>query len=108
MYETAKRPTLKNVEKSETGGTSLAPVETIAKKTLIGGKLTMLKPAMLKQEKGTQQMVIEVRVTGAPLSEIVSFIGTAENTGFQIKRLQLTVPQTNPVALDMHLIIAAV
>ena len=100
-YETRKRDTQKSLQKAESGGTSLATVEGIVSKTLVGGKLTTLKPATLKEEKGTQQMVIELRITGAPLGEIVSFLKVAETAGFHVKRLQLTVPQANPAALDM-------
>jgi hypothetical protein len=107
-YETRKRVTEKGLQKSESVGMSLAPVESILSKTLVGGKLTVLKPAMLKEEKGTQQLAIEIRVSGAPLGEIVSFLKTAETAGFHVKRLQLTVPQTNAAALDMHVIMAQV
>ena len=105
-YETRTRSAEKSFQKTESVGTSLASVETIATKTLVGGKLTMLKPATLKEEKGTQQMAIELSVTGAPLGEVVSFLKAAETAGFHVKRLQLTVPQANPMALDMHVIMA--
>ena len=32
---------------------SLATVESIVSKTIVGGKLAMLKPATLKEEKGS-------------------------------------------------------
>ena len=105
-YDTRKRNAEKSLQKGESVGMSLASVESIVTKTLVGGKLTMLKPAALKEEKGTQQMAIELGVTGAPLGEIVAFLKAAENAGFRVKRLQLTVPQANPLALDMHVIMA--
>ena len=105
-YETRTRSTEKSLQKTESVGMSLASVESIVTKTLVGGKLTMLKPATLKEEKGTQQMAIELSVTGAPLGEVVSFLKAAETAGFHVKRLQLTVPQANPTALDMNVIMA--
>ncbi|MGD0233851.1 MAG: hypothetical protein ABSC55_04860 [Syntrophorhabdales bacterium] len=107
-YETRKRSIEKSLQRTESVGMSLASVEGIVTKTLVGGKLTMLKPATLKEEKGTQQMAIELTVTGAPLGEVVSFLKAVETAGFHVKRLQLTVPQANPTALDMHVIMAQV
>lgn len=107
-YDTRKRSIEKSLQKSESVGISLASVEGIVTKTLVGGKLTMLKPATLKEEKGTQQMAIELTVTGAPLGEVVSFLKAVGTAGFHVKRLQLTVPQANPTALDMHVIMAQV
>jgi hypothetical protein len=105
-YETRTRSTEKSLQKAESVGMSLASVQSIVTKTLVGGKLTTLKPATLKEEKGTQQMAIELSVTGAPLGEVVSFLKAAETAGFHVKRLQLTVPQASPTALDMHVIMA--
>ena len=53
-------------------------------------------------------MVIELRISGAPLGEVVSFLKAAETAGFKVKRLQLTVPQANPAALDMHVMMIQV
>ena len=107
-YEEKKRGTEKSLQKTESTGMSLASVEGVVSKTLIGGKLTMLKPATLKEERGAQQVVIELRVAGAPLGEVVSFLKAAQTAGFRVKRLQLTVPQANPTAVDMHVIMAQV
>jgi hypothetical protein len=60
----------------------------------------------MKEEGGTQQPAIELSVTGAALGEIVSFLKAAETAGFRVKRLRLTVPQANPTALDMNVIMA--
>ena len=105
-YEARKRSVDRNLQTAESVGMSLASVQSIVTKTLVGGKLTLLKPATSKEEKGTQQTAIELNVTGAPLGEIVSFLKAAETAGFHVKRLQLTAPQANPAALDMHVIMA--
>ena len=42
------------------------------------------------------------------LGEIVSFLKATETAGFHVKKLQLTVPQANPTALDMHVILVQV
>ena len=104
-YEARKRLTEKRVQKAESRGMSLATVEGIVSKNLVGGKLTMLKPATVKEEKGKQHMAVEIRVSNAPLGEIVSFLKAAEAAGFQVTRLQLTLPQANPTSLDMHVIV---
>jgi hypothetical protein len=105
-YEARKRVAEKSLQKIESTGMSLASVEGIVSKTLVGGKLTMLKPATIKEDRGKQQMVVELRVTNAPLGEIVSFLKAAEAAGFHVKKLQLTLPQANPTSLDMHVIVA--
>lgn len=104
-YEASKRLSEKRVQKAESRGMSLATVEGIVTKNLVGGRLTMLKPATVKEEKGKQLMAVEIRVSNAPLGEIVSFLKAAEAAGFQVKRLQLIVPQANPMSLDMHVVL---
>jgi hypothetical protein len=107
-YEATNRGPEKSIQKTGSAGMSLASVELIVSKTLVGGKLTMLKPATLKEERGAQQVVIELRVAGAPLGEVVSFLNAAQAAGFRVKQLQLTVPQANPTGIDMHVIMAQV
>lgn len=105
VYETKKRSTGKSVQKTESVGMSLAAVDAIVSKTFAGGKLSTLKPSTSREEKDTEQMAIELGVTGAPLGEIVSFLKAAEAGGFHVKKLQLTVPQAGPTALDLHAIL---
>ena len=108
IYETRKRNVEKGNQTSEPVGMSLATIESIVGKTIVGGRPTMLKPATLKEEKGSSQMEFELGVTGAALGEIVSFLKTIETAGFQVRKLQLTVPQANPTALDMRVILVRV
>jgi hypothetical protein len=107
-YEAKKHGAEKSLQKAGSTGMSLATVEGIVSKAFVGGKLIALKPAALREEKGTQQMVIELRVAGAPLGEVVSFLKAAETAGFRVRRLQLTVPQANPTALDMAVMMGQV
>lgn len=105
VYESKRRDAEKSLQKGEAKGMSLATVEGIVTKTLVGGRLTMLRPTTMKEEKGRQQTAVELRVTNAPLGEIVSFLKAAEAAGMRVKKLQLTLPQANPSALDMHVIV---
>ncbi len=105
-YEARKRVSEKTPQKTESAGMSLATIETIVSKTLVGGRLAMLKPAMTREDKGKQQMVVELRVTSAPLGEIVSFLKATEAAGFRVKKLELTLPQANPMSLDMRVVVA--
>ncbi len=106
VYEAKKKRGAEKSTETRSEGMSLADVQGIVSKTFVGGKLTMLKPATLKGERGAQQMVIEVRVAAAPLGEVVSFLKAAEKAGLRTKRLQLAVPQANPAGLDMHVMMA--
>jgi len=108
VYEARKRALEKSNEKSESVGMSLASVESIVGKTFAAGRLAALKPAALREERGPQQMAIEVSVTGAPLGEITSFLKEARSAGFRVTKLQLTVPQTNATAIDMRAILVQV
>lgn len=105
VYETKRRAAEKGLQKADSKGMSLASVEAIVSKTLVGGRLAMLRPTTMKEEKGKQQAAVELRITNAPLGEIVSFLKAAETAGMRVKKLQLTLPQSNPSALDMHVIV---
>ena len=104
-YQSKRRDAEKSLQKGDSKGMSLASVEGIVSKTLAGGRLTMLRPTTMKEEKGKQQTAVELRVTNAPLGEVVSFLKAAEAAGMRVKKLQLTLPQANPSAIDMHVIV---
>jgi hypothetical protein len=90
------------VKKADIQGISLAIVEEMVAKNFVGGTLTTLQPATTREGKGSRQTAVEVKVTGAPLGEIVSFVKAAENVGLQVGKLRLTLPAANPTALDMQ------
>jgi hypothetical protein len=81
---------------------SLTIVEEMVGKIFIGGRLVQLQSTTTKELKGARKAAVEVKVTGAPLNEVTSFIELSENSGFQISRLRLSLPSSNPMALDMH------
>lgn len=102
-YEARKRLFEKHSsQKVEAKSISLGLVEEMVKKNFVGGMLTMLQPGTIKEEKGKQQMVIEVKVTGAPLGEVISFLRAADASGLYVKKLRLSLPAANPVALDVY------
>jgi len=71
----------------------------------VGGKLAMLKPSTLKEQRGMSQSVIEMKVTGAALAEVVSFVKGVESAGLPIKKFYLTLPP-NQTVLDMYVMVA--
>jgi hypothetical protein len=106
-YETKKHEADPHVlRKPDTPAISLALVEGMVTKSFVGGILTALQPATGKEEKGNKQMTIEVKVSGAALGEIVAFVKAAESSGLRIEKLHLSLPASNPTALDMQATIA--
>ncbi len=107
-YEAKKQSKGTIDHKAQSVGMSLATIESVVSKVFVGGRLAALKPASSKEEKVIQQMAFELSVTGASLGEIVTFLKTVKTAGFDITKLQLTVPQANPAGLDMRAILVQV
>lgn len=80
---------------------SLAAVEELVSKAFANGKLVMLKPSTLKEQKGSAQSSIEIKVSGAALAEVVSFCNAVEGLGLKVRKFYLTVPQ-NQNTLDLY------
>ena len=87
-------------------GISLALIEEIVTRSFVGGRLTSLKPVGGKEERERQQMVIELKIAGAPLAEVVSFTKALEAKGLRAKKLQMTLPQAGGALLDISATIA--
>jgi hypothetical protein len=104
VYESQKRAFEKAVSKKvENRATiSLGVVEEMIAKNFIGGTLTALQPVTAKEEKGGQRMAVDVKVTGAALGEVISFVRSADNLGLYVSKLRLSVPSANPTSLDMQ------
>ena len=103
VYESQKRAFEKAVSrKVDNRGISLGVVEEMVAKNFIGGTLTALQPATTREEKGGQRMAVDVKVTGAPLGEVISFVKSADNFGLYVSKLRLSVPAANPTSLDMQ------
>jgi len=101
-YEVKKRASERAPRGTERpGGLSLALIEDIVAKSFAGGRLASLQPTTTK-EKGGQKMSVEVKVTGAPLGEVVSFIKATEGGGLAVGRLRLSLPEANPMTLDVQ------
>ena len=95
-------------ENAERVVVSLGLIEEMVTKVFVSGKMNMLKPSVLKQEKGkTQQGIFELKVGGAALKEVIGFVNEAESKGFFIKKLQINIQASNPSLLDMYVVIVA-
>lgn len=81
---------------------SLASIEEIASKNLIGGRLVTLRPAPVKGDRNKRQMVVEVKVSGAPLGEVITFLQSIDSAGYRAKKLQLSLPGTGQTMLEMQ------
>jgi hypothetical protein len=80
---------------------SLAVIEELVAKSFAGGKLVSLQPTTTK-EKGRQRISVDLKIAGAPLGEVVSFVKAAEGAGLLVARLRLSLPEANPMTLDVQ------
>ena len=81
---------------------SLGLVEGLVAKSFVGGTLASLQPSTNKEGKASRQVRVDVKVAGAALGEVVTFVKAAEDSGIGIEKLQLSLPASNPTALDMQ------
>jgi hypothetical protein len=106
-YESQKRAFEKAVSrKVENHGISLGVVEEMAAKSFTGGTLAALQPVTAREGKGKQRTSVDVKVTGAALGEVVSFVKSADSLGLSVGRLRLSQPAANPTVLDMQATVA--
>jgi hypothetical protein len=102
-YETKKRVADKGVvRRADQPALSLGTLEDMVSKSFVGGHLAQLQPVASKEGKGDRRVAVDVKVTGAPLGEVISFVRAAEDAGFIVRRLRLSLPAANPMALDMQ------
>ena len=102
-YESQKRYLEKAVSrKVENRGISLGVVEEMVGKNFSGATLAALQPAATREEKGGQRMAVDVRVPGATLGEVISFVKSADNFGLYVGKLRLSAPPANPASLDVQ------
>jgi len=102
-YESKKRESDRSVTKpADDKGISLALVEETTAKSFVGGNLVSLQPSTTKEEKGSKRTVVEIRVAGVALGEVVSFVKATESSGLHVEKLRLSLAAANPSALDMQ------
>jgi hypothetical protein len=102
-YEARKRAVEKSViGKQERTVLSLAVMEEMVGRTFVGGRLTQLQPVTMKEGKTDRGTVIDVKIAGAPLSEVIAFVRAVEDAGLQVGRMRLSLPTTNPSMLDVQ------
>jgi hypothetical protein len=102
-YESQKRALQKAVAKKiENRGISLGVVEDMVTKSFTGGTLAALQPVAAREGKGGQRMSVDVKVTGAALGEVISFVKSADSLGLYVAKLRLSQPAANPTTLDMQ------
>lgn len=93
-----------NLKRDDKQSFSLSYIEDVVSKTFISGKLTMLKPSTLKEQKGGGFPSLELKISNATLNEVVVFLGKVETSGLSIRKLYLTVPQNQPT-IDVYAVI---
>lgn len=102
-YE-AKKQTLEATASTEVSGKgmSLTVIEEIASKTLKSGRLVGLRPAPGKTDKEKRQPALEVKISSAPLGEVIAFLQTIDYRGFRLKKLQLSLPSAGQTTVEMQ------
>ncbi len=79
---------------------SLGLMEETISKVFKSGRLGSLKPSTLKEERGQSFQVVEVKIVGAVLAEVIEFCREIDASGFRMRRLQLALPQ-NQILVDV-------
>jgi hypothetical protein len=102
LYESKKHALEKAPRKAEIHAITLGLVEEMVAKNFVGGTLTALQPVTNKEDKTAQHMAVEVKVAGAALGEIVSFVRAADNSGLRVGKLRLSQQAANPTVLDVQ------
>ncbi len=74
-------------------------------KTIVGGKLSVLRPGQVKGEKGKQQQTIEMKISDLPLAEVVALLKGFDGAGVHVRKLQLTMG-ANQAGLDVYVVVA--
>jgi len=80
-------------------------LEEASSKAFVAGRLIVLKPSAIKEEKAKGQSVFEIKVNGAALSEVIKFVTEVENNRLFVKKLQLNMPAGSQNFVDMFAII---
>jgi hypothetical protein len=103
IYEARKQATdAAGPKETAAKGMSLASIEEIASKSLIGGHLVALRPASAKSDKDKRQMVVELKISGIPLGEVITFLQAIDSAGYKPQKLQLSLPGTGQTLLEMQ------
>jgi len=107
LYQAKKRGLERSVSRGSQEKTiSLGMIEETVTKSFTGGKLNMLKPSTIKEDRGgNAQRAFEVKVGGAALGEIITFVKALETSGLYVKKLQLTMPAANQTIIDMYAVV---
>jgi hypothetical protein len=94
------------VQLKKAGGESLSLglIEGMVSKNFKSGKLNILRPSILKEQKGKAEAVIELKVSGTALSEVIAFVNALETAGITLRKFQLTLPQ-NQELIDLYLVV---
>ncbi len=79
---------------------TLASVEEMVGKSFVGGALSTLHPAAERGQGGAG--AVEIKVTNAPLGEVISFVKNAESFGFYVGKLHLSLSAANTGVLDVQ------
>lgn len=102
-YEAKKHEMDRRVlKKPDSQPLTLTLIEGMVTRSFVGGSLSALSPSTEKGEKGAKHAAVDLKIAGAALGEIVTFVKAAENAGLRVEKMRLTLPASNPMALDMQ------
>jgi type II secretory pathway component PulM len=90
------------IEKDRQGFSLLSYLEDVATTVRIRSNIVYMRPQNMPQSEGYREMAVEVKVENAPLSQIVRFLKTLEQSPhvLKIRRLHLKKRYADPNYLD--------
>ena len=102
IYEAKKHAAEKAGGQGEKHPMTLASVEELAGKSFFGGTLSNLRPVTDRMGRGAGSMAVEIKVTNAPLGEVISFVRNAEGFGFYVGKLHLSLSSAGTGGLNVE------
>lgn len=88
-------------------GPILTEIENLTKRANLGGKIVSLKPQAGAQAAGFKESLVEVRLDGITLYDVVNYVFLLEKAAFRIKKLTFKPRFDNPKLLNATVVVAS-
>ncbi len=89
-------------------GPLLTEIENVTRRANLSGKIVSLKPQTGAQAAGYTESVVEVRLDGITLYDVVNYVFLLEKETFRIKKLTFKPRYDNPKLLNATILVASV
>lgn len=88
-------------------GPLLTEIENITKRSNLAGKIVSLKPQAGSKTEGFTESVVEVRMDGITLYDIVNYVYLLENATLRVRKLAFKPRYDKPSLLNVTLLVSS-